>query len=78
MSSLIYRNHFAKRLQSTTKPKRKLPPIDPNKDFKFFIMKAKVCQVYREALKEAKMISDPDLSSDMQNLMRDEFQVFRQ
>ncbi len=46
--------------------KRKLPALDPNKDFKFFIERSKVIQVYREALKEAKSINDPETSRDMQ------------
>jgi hypothetical protein len=30
-------------------------------DFKFFIMRTKVIQVYREALQEAKGLKEPDM-----------------
>ncbi|CDW81638.1 UNKNOWN [Stylonychia lemnae] len=60
-----------------SKPRRKLVPLDSKKDFKFFIMKSKVQQVYREALKDAQTIQDPDVRQDMYQMMRDEFDVFR-
>jgi hypothetical protein len=58
-------------------PRRIINAADPRKDFKYFVMRAKVSQVYREALQEAKAFPDPSMKLEMQDLMRDEFRVFR-
>lgn len=41
---------------SSKRQSNRLRLLDPRKDFKFFITKTKVCQVYREALQEAKAL----------------------
>lgn len=51
--------------------------MDPRKDFRFFLAKAKVCQVYREALQEAGAFGDPAVRESMRDLVRDQFRVFR-
>jgi Complex 1 protein (LYR family) len=51
--------------------------LDPRKDFKFFLMRAKVCQVYREALKECRLFRDPSTRTEMQVMIKGEFRVFR-
>ena len=48
-----------------------------DKDFKYFLLKAKVQQMYREALKEANSFPDPCLRDEMTQFMKAEFQVFR-
>lgn len=45
--------------------------------FKYFINKTTVLQQYREALKQANTVIDPDLRVEMQQFMRDEFAPFR-
>lgn len=51
--------------------------LDPRKDFKFFIIKAKVLQMYREALMEARSFEDPDVRNSMVDMIKDEFRVLR-
>jgi hypothetical protein len=50
--------------------------LDPRKDFRFFMMRAKVRQVYREALQEARGCPEGAREA-MSDLIRDEFRVFR-
>jgi translation elongation factor EF-Ts len=45
--------------------------------FKYFINKTTVLLQYREALQQAKTISDPMLREEMKQFMRDEFAPFR-
>jgi hypothetical protein len=46
-------------------------------DFKFFMMRTKVIQIYREALQEARLFSDPEMREHMQQMIRDEFRPLR-
>lgn len=59
------------------KTKSRLANSDQRKDFKYFIVRAKVCQVYREALLETRLFGDPQMKSEMASLIKDEFRVFR-
>ena len=61
----------------STASRRVLPKMDPRKDFKFFLARAKVCQVYREALQEASAFTDPEVRDSMRDLIREQFRVFR-
>lgn len=44
--------------------------MDPRKDFRFFLARAKVCQVYREALQETKAFGDPETRESMRELIQ--------
>ncbi|TNV87614.1 hypothetical protein FGO68_gene2092 [Halteria grandinella] len=65
------------KVTQVNKPKSRLASTDPRKDFKYFVMRAKVCQVYREALIEARQFSDLQMKSEMSQMIQDEFRVFR-
>ena len=56
--------------------KRGRPSLDPRKDFRFFLLRSKVRQVYREALLEARS-DDPSLREQLTALVKEDFQVFR-
>ncbi len=51
--------------------------LDQRMDFKFFMMRTKVKQVYREALKEAQQFQDIDLRNHMTEMIKDEFKPIR-
>jgi len=64
---------------SSVKRKAGLPlkPLDPRMDFRFFMMRTKVIQVYREALQEARQFRDPDMREQMTQMVKDEFRPLR-
>ena len=63
--------------ESMSKAQARRLKLDPKLDFKFFVMKAKVCQVYRESLQIAREFKDPEMRLQMTDMVRDEFRPLR-